>query len=142
MREVDGATEVAGRPATPIRSDHEARIDWDSRARTHLANERTFLAWLRAGITLITLGLGAAQILTRNLAPGVPLVEAMSIVLIALGILTTIAGAVEYFQNRTAIEGGRIRSIRPVIVIVTGAIALLGAAAIFFVILLHRVPSG
>ena len=29
--------------------------DEESRTRTHLANERTFLAWFRTGITLIAL---------------------------------------------------------------------------------------
>ena len=38
-------------------------VDADSRARTHLANERTFLAWFRTGITLVALGLAGAQLL-------------------------------------------------------------------------------
>ena len=37
--------------------------DPDTRARTHLANERTFLAWFRTGITLVALGLAGAQLL-------------------------------------------------------------------------------
>ena len=47
------------------------RADPDSRARTHLANERTFLAWLRTGLALIVLGIGAAQFVSheRQLVP-------------------------------------------------------------------------
>jgi uncharacterized membrane protein YidH (DUF202 family) len=41
----------------------QQRIALESRARTHLANERTFLAWLRTGISLIGLGLAAAKFL-------------------------------------------------------------------------------
>ena len=32
-----------------------------SRARDHLANERTFLAWLRTAATVMVLGLGVAR---------------------------------------------------------------------------------
>jgi uncharacterized membrane protein YidH (DUF202 family) len=45
------------------REEREQRTELESRARTHLANERTFLAWLRTGIALISLGLAAAQFL-------------------------------------------------------------------------------
>ncbi len=37
--------------------------DPDTRARTHLANERTFLAWLRTSLTTIALGIGASDFL-------------------------------------------------------------------------------
>ena len=43
--------------------------DPDSRARTHLANERTFLAWLRTGLGLIVLGLAAAQFMEARSQP-------------------------------------------------------------------------
>src|SRR5690606_984075 len=41
--------------------------------RTHLANERTYLAWGRTGLTMIALGLGAAQLLDRHVLPAVAL---------------------------------------------------------------------
>jgi hypothetical protein len=64
--------------------DHEQCTDLESRARTHLANERTFLAWLRTGITLIGLGLAAAQFLERQVAPGLPLIRSMSITMVVV----------------------------------------------------------
>lgn len=36
--------------------------DTGSRARDHMANERTFLAWLRTGGTVMALGLAIAQL--------------------------------------------------------------------------------
>ena len=39
----------------------ERRID--AFRRTHLANERTYLAWLRSGLTAVAVGLGVAKIL-------------------------------------------------------------------------------
>lgn len=43
---------------TPI---PERRID--ATRRTHLANERTYLAWLRSGLTAVAVGLGIAKFL-------------------------------------------------------------------------------
>jgi putative membrane protein len=39
----------------------ERRID--AFRRTHLANERTYLAWLRSGLTSVAVGLGVAKII-------------------------------------------------------------------------------
>jgi inner membrane protein YidH len=35
----------------------------DATRRTHLANERTYLAWLRSGLTSVAVGLGVAKFL-------------------------------------------------------------------------------
>ena len=50
-------------------------VDPDTRARTHLANERTFLAWFRTGVTLVALGIAAAELLGREGEPGAVLVR-------------------------------------------------------------------
>ncbi len=52
--------------------ERQQRTDLESRARTHLANERTFLAWLRTGIALIGLGLAAAKFLARSTTRSAP----------------------------------------------------------------------
>jgi putative membrane protein len=71
----------------------DSKVDTDSRTRTHLANERTFLAWVRTGITLIALGLAAAQFLTRDIIPGVPVVRVLAIALVSSGVLTVVIGS-------------------------------------------------
>jgi putative membrane protein len=78
--------------------------DPDSRARTHLANERTFLAWFRTGITLIALGLAAAQFLARDVDPGVPLVRVLSTVVIAAGAAAVGIGLYRYRKGRHQID--------------------------------------
>jgi uncharacterized membrane protein YidH (DUF202 family) len=57
-----------------------AIADPDSRARTHLANERTFLAWLRTGLALIALGLASAQYLEVEL-----LARSSAVLLVPIG---------------------------------------------------------
>jgi putative membrane protein len=83
--------------------------DPDSRARTHLANERTFLAWFRTGITLIALGLAAAQFLTRNVDPDVPLVEILSTLVIGTGAAAVAIGLYHYRSWGSCRRGRRSR---------------------------------
>jgi putative membrane protein len=114
------------------------RADPDSRARTHLANERTFLAWLRTGITLLTLGLAAAQFLSKNLVPGVPIVLAMAIGLVSCGIFVALSGALQYFRGRREINEGRYRSSNFAIVVSTIVLMLVGVVAIVFIFLVRH----
>jgi putative membrane protein len=79
-------------------------VDPDSRARTHLANERTFLAWFRTGVTLIALGLAAAQFLARDVEPGFPLVRFLATVVIATGAGAVLIGFYRYRKGRHQID--------------------------------------
>ncbi|ODV79932.1 uncharacterized protein CANTADRAFT_36246, partial [Suhomyces tanzawaensis NRRL Y-17324] len=77
-------------------------------ARDHLANERTFLAWLRTSLSFITIGIGVTQLfrLETRESPdklshhseinkyGKPLGGTF----IALGIATLVLGFVRFFQ--------------------------------------------
>ena len=63
---------VSATPTRPIDRDMAQPADHDSRARTHLANERTFLAWLRPGLSLVAVGLAAAGFLPVDLVWGSP----------------------------------------------------------------------
>jgi putative membrane protein len=114
------------------------RGDPDSRARTHLANERTFLAWLRTGITLLGLGLAAAQFLSKNLLPGVPIVMAMAVGLAGCGIFVALAGAFEYFRGRHEINQGRYRSYYYMIIVSSVIVVLVGLVAIVFIVMVRQ----
>lgn len=120
-------TDAATRPGDP-----------DSRARTHLANERTFLAWFRTGITLIALGLAAAQFLTPNLIPGVPIVHLLSIVMVAAGILMLLIGRRRYLVSRDRIDQGRFVPAASSVDFSVGLFTLVGLVAIAFILLAPR----
>jgi inner membrane protein YidH len=122
----------------PNRDEPAQRIDLESRARTHLANERTFLAWLRTGIALIGLGLAAAQFLERQVAPGLPLIRSMSITMVVTGILMTVDGARRYVRHSKQIEAGAFRVTTRSAEVVAGLVVLLGLMAIAFILLLRR----
>jgi putative membrane protein len=124
------ASEAPGRAGVP---------DADSRARTHLANERTFLAWFRTGLTLIALGLAAAQFLSHDVVPGIPVVRIMSSVLAISGVFLVLVGARRYLDGRTHIDEASFRPAHMSILLTTGAAVITGVLAIAFVWLLREV---
>ena len=111
--------------------------DAESRARTHLANERTFLAWFRTGITLIALGIAAAQFLTFEASGGIPLVEVLATILVVSGIGVALVGAARYLSGRDRIEAMDFRPAYRSILATTAAAIVVGAIAIAFVWLLR-----
>ena len=79
-------------------------VDPDSRARTHLANERTFLAWFRTGVTLVALGLAAAELLGGNAERNQALVVGLSSLVILAGGAAIGVGLMRYRSARHAID--------------------------------------
>jgi uncharacterized membrane protein YidH (DUF202 family) len=73
-----------------------------SRTRDHLANERTYLAWLRTAANVMVLGLAIARLIghggTRSLAAGA--------VLVTVGAAGVVYGVVRYRRFNVEIEQG------------------------------------
>ncbi len=110
--------------------------DAESRARTHLANERTYLAWFRTGITLIALGLAAAQFLSHE-STGVPIVHILATILVVTGIAVTATGAWRYMVGRDRIEAMDFQPAHRSILATTAAAIVVGLIAIAFIWLLR-----
>jgi putative membrane protein len=111
--------------------------DPDSRARTHLANERTFLAWLRTGITLVALGIAAAQFLGRDVETVVPVVRLLSTLVIGMGAFVVVVGLWRYRTGSRRIDAEAFESAGPSVVIAAGVALVIAVVAIGFVWLLH-----
>jgi putative membrane protein len=111
--------------------------DPDSRARTHLANERTFLAWFRTGIGLIALGLAAAQFLDPT---GHGLVRLLSTLVIGTGAVLVLVGGVRYDRGRKAIDATSFQPASRSIVVAAALAVTAALVAIGFVWLL-RTPA-
>ena len=116
------------------------RVDLGSRARSHLANERTFLAWLRTGLALIVVGIGAAQFLNldRNLIPGLRTVSDFAAVLIVFGMLTVIIGRARYMQSRAQIDTAQFHPAGRSITVATVLFVAIGVMSLVLVYLLGR----
>ena len=70
--------------------------------RFTLANERTFLAWVRTGLALDAAGLAVLHLLPELLVRGAR--EALGLALIALAVVVTVAGHRRWQDYQAALE--------------------------------------
>ena len=77
----------------------------------HMANERTYLAWVRTGITIMALGFVVAKfgIIIRELVPNAPatsyhLSSAIGIALVIAGGFMQVLALRSFLRNRASIE--------------------------------------
>jgi putative membrane protein len=85
--------------------DEEAQVV-DATRRTRLANERTYLAWLRSGFTLLALGIGLGK-LGPDLADdsGWPLL-AVGVGFDVVGLVFVVYGFIRYRAVERALASG------------------------------------
>lgn len=114
-------------------------VDGDSRARTHLANERTFLAWFRTGITLVALGLAGAQLLGGG-PSGQELVRVLATLVIATGGFVVVVGLVRYREGRRRIDAADYRPAWKTMTMIAVLAVLTAVVGLAFVWLLQPTP--
>jgi len=107
------------------------------RASEHLDNERTFLAWVRTTLALISFGFVIARLsptlsATTQGSPITAKAVPAGIALIILGAVVTVLAAWRYDRVNRQIEEGMIKPDRGMVWIVTVLIALLSAAAVVY----------
>jgi len=111
-------------------SEEPQRPERDTEIREHLANERTLLAWIRTAVGLISVGFvveraGALVAGTPGGREAAAASEAFGLALVALGCLTLVVGAAQFFGNRRMIrEGVFAARSAPYMVIVASSLIL------------------
>lgn len=110
------------------------RARFNAQARTHLANERTFLAWLRTGVTFVALGIAAVQLLDPRHVAGLPLHVTIALVFIATGCVLTFVGRWRYRQTAIELERGQFRPHRRGLDLVVAMLVVVGVMATMFVL--------
>ena len=127
----------------------KAKISDDKKAAEYLANERTFLAWIRTSIAVMSLGFVVAKFdvwlreLATRIEPQIPLHSTgislpMGITMMAFGGLLAVLAAWHYHIVNLAIERGEVKANRALVVTVTFAVALLAAMMIGYLLLTVR----
>jgi uncharacterized membrane protein YidH (DUF202 family) len=114
-------------------------------ARDHLANERTFLAWIRTSLSLITVGVAISQLyrLSDNEQPVTgmhsPYVgKLMGSTFVMMGILYVILACWRYFHTQHAMTQGMFPANRlPVLI---GALLVLLVLSVLFALILIERP--
>src|SRR6266446_2107964 len=127
-------------PKTTERRRHR-EVPEEHRAAEHLSNERTFLAWVRTNVALISLGFVLARLSPSLSAAGA--VNAgriatktgpLGIVLVVFGTLVTLLAAWRYDKVNREIEAGLIKTDRALVWSIALAITLLSAAAVVYLL--------
>ncbi len=119
--------------------EREPQTDVDSRARSLLANERTFLAWIRTGLSMMAIGVAAAQFIGRDELNGLHLVTIFSLFLAVSGVAVSIFGGVQFSRGRDEINKGTYQS-STVAVGITVTLAIVAGILGTIVILIIRQP--
>ena len=123
---------------TPL-PDHQQRSE-------HLAVERTFLAWVRTSIAIISLGFVVAKfsVWLRELAarlepqvqtPGTGMSLPIGVGMMAFGGVITVLAAWHCHRVNQAIERGEVRANRRLMVTVTVGVAVLAVLMIVYMLL-------
>jgi putative membrane protein len=121
------------------------KIPEDKKATEFLANERTFLAWIRTSVAVISLGFVVAKFdvwmreLALRLAPQIPLRTTglslpIGVTLMSLGGALAVLAAIHYHFINLAIERGEVRPNRGLVITITVGVALLAIAMIVYLV--------
>lgn len=109
----------------------------------HLANERTFLAWIRSAVGIIALGFVVSKFAlylrvlardTNSKTPSSGHSEIVGLVLVGIGVAMVITALVRYLRNQQLISEGSYRPSRWIDIILALLITAGGVA--MFVLLL------
>jgi putative membrane protein len=122
-----------------VTGEREPRTDLDSRARSLLANERTFLAWVRTGLSMLAIGIAAAQFIGRDEVNGLHLVTIFSLFLAVSGVMLTVFGGIQFARGRDQINTGTYRSSTTAVGL-TVAMAIIAGVVGIAIILIIRQP--
>jgi inner membrane protein YidH len=133
--------------------ERHATIDETKRATEYLANERTFLAWIRTSVAVVSLGFVLARFsvwlreFAIQRAPQSPFPVHRAGISLPIGVgmmvfggLLAVLAAWRYHVVNRDIERGKVRADRALVILVTVMVALLSGAMIVFALLTAGQP--
>jgi len=118
-----------------------------NRARDHLANERTFLAWVRTSVAIVVFGfaIGRFAVALRQLARfqgQAPKTTGLSVwmgtISIFAGVALMVAGLVRYRKTRAQLEEGKFEPAGFIVDLVTILTVLFGLALAAYLIYVEK----
>lgn len=106
-----------------------------SRVRDHLANERTYLAWMRTAIALMGFGVVILRLRAFHppLAPRPGYGWKLGLLFSVVGLLTVLLSTGHYFAIRNDIEKDTYEPPDRWVILFSLAVTILGAGIIYFV---------
>ncbi len=122
-------------------------LEDSNRARDHLANERTFLAWVRTSVAIVVFGfaIGRFAIALRQLAAFLGhqtrttgLSVWMGMISIIAGVVMMVAGFFRYRKTRALLDKGKFEPAGFIVDLVTILTVLFGLALAGYLIYVER----
>ena len=110
----------------------------DATRRTHLANERTYLAWIRSALTAVAVGLGVAKFIPSLHEGAAWPYVALGIGFCSLGLLLAIYGVYRLRSVDRALRTGSFGPFDDRAAVVIGAIAVSLSALTIVVVVFDR----
>jgi putative membrane protein len=105
-----------------------------SRIRDHLANERTYLAWMRTAIALM--GFGVVIVRLRAFQTPLSAIPGsgwkLGLIFSIVGLVTVILSTLHYFSSRYNIDAGTYEPADRWVIAFSITVTLLGAGVIYF----------
>jgi putative membrane protein len=128
-----------------LSAEQHTSISEDKRATEYLANERTFLAWVRTGIAVISLGFLIAkfsvwlrELATRLNPQAVPRDSGASLpiglTMMGLGGVLVLLAARRYWVVNHRIEKGKVSADHGLIILVTAVVLSLAIGMIIYMV--------
>jgi putative membrane protein len=105
----------------------------DVSRRTYLANERTFLAWIRSGLASLAVSLGVGRLLPALLDTSRRPFLVLGVGYALLGLFLLTYGSMRHRSVQAALAEGRFEAIPPIVIMgltVAGVLLSLGTLAI------------
>lgn len=116
-------------------AEDQTEVESSTEVREHLANERTLLAWVRTGVSLISFGLVIERLGAEVESTGFS--GTFGIALAVLGCLALVMGTVQFLRSRRGIRTGNfVSAAAAYMVVVAGSLALAGTFVVY--VLLNR----
>lgn len=111
----------------------------ESLVRDHLANERTYLAWLRTGIALLGLGFVIAKLgvefPTREVSPYAILHSGTIALIFALaGLMVVGFGTWRFMETEQMLRRKNFRPLGPRALLISAAFLLIGLAVLIYLL--------
>ncbi len=121
------------------------KVPQEKRASEYLANERTFLAWIRTSMAVISLGFVVAKFsvwlhqLAARIQPGLQLPHKgeslpMGVAMMVFGAILAVLATWRYHIVNKCIERGQVSADRGLVILVTVLVVLLAGGMVFYMI--------
>ncbi|HLO47745.1 MAG TPA: DUF202 domain-containing protein [Kamptonema sp.] len=113
----------------------KAKLQNPSRVRDHLANERTYLAWMRTAISLMGFGVVIVRlrVLQSPVNPNPGSGWKLGLMFSLVGLVTVLLSTKHYFNVRRDIDEDTYEPAEGWILLFSFAVMLLGAGVVYFV---------